>query len=418
MVYCPLTMCLFMACFCCKKRDLEITLLKESLKYNQKNTDPSGDPAFTSALASDVNSEASFEATYGPKYEDKKKKRRNRIIWIIIFVIINGGVIASTAIDEFSKERPSLGYKFMFSNAMWLVAGFACVLLALFLETMKYITMMKDLGVKVSVKTAFETAALGKYYDSITPSGAGGQPFQIYHMHKQGYDVGTSAAMPLSAFMFMQLAFVLLAILVFIFNGDAVETIAIRIPAFVGVVCYSIVPFFIILFAISDKTAKKIVVFFLRIGAKLRLVKDLEAQTASVLNSLEEYHKGLRLIASKKMLIVKLSVLSFIYQVAICSIPFFVLHAYKGTGSYFEILSMTVFIYCAITIIPTPGNSGAAEGSFYLIFSRLDYSGLFWGMLIWRLFCYYSFIIIGVLIYGYNAFRNQLSKWKEKKNAS
>lgn len=375
--------------------------------------------AFKPAASSDSNSEASFEATYGPgTKEDKKKKRRSRLIWIIIFVIVNGGVIAYTAVDEFSKERPSLGYKFMFSNVMFLVAGFACILLALFLETMKYIVMMKDLGVKVSVKTAFETAALGKYYDSITPSGAGGQPFQIYHMHKRGYDVGTSAAMPLTSFLFMQLAFVLLAFLVFIFRGNAVDTLAIRIPAFVGVVCYSIVPFFIILFAISDKTAKTIVSFILRIGAKLRLVKNLEATTASTFNSLEEYHKGLRLIASRKALIIKLAVLSFIYQLAICSIPFFVLHAYKGQGSYIEILAMTVFIYCAITIIPTPGNSGAAEGSFYLIFSRLDYSGLFWGMLIWRLFCYYFFIIVGILIYGFNAFQNQLRKWKEKKNAS
>ncbi|MGI6072236.1 MAG: lysylphosphatidylglycerol synthase transmembrane domain-containing protein [Lachnospiraceae bacterium] len=390
----------------------------KSLLYTDvsKRAEVNGRNPFESARTSDIISEESFEATYGPgSEEDRKRKRRSRIIWTVIFFIVNGGVIAYIAINEFSREHPDpLGYKFHFSNVMFIVAGFLCIFLALAFETVKYVVMMDGLGEKISIRTAFETAALGKYYDSITPTGAGGQPFQIYYMHKQGYDVGVSAAMPLAAFLFMQLAFVLLAILTFIFKGDAVETIAIRIPAFVGIIFYSAVPFFIILFAISDKIAKKPVLFFIKTGAKLRLIKNAEKKTASVLNTFEKYQESIKLIARKKNLIVKLFILSFLYQLAICSIPFFVLHAYRGTGSYIDILAMTVFIYCAITIIPTPGNSGAAEGSFYLIFSQLDYSGLFWGMLIWRFICYYTFIIIGALIYGFNALERQLGKRKAK----
>jgi len=372
---------------------------------------PSDKNRFEPAGLSDSNSEASFEATYGPGTAvERKKRKRSRIIWIIIFVIVNGAVITYTALQEFSGTRPKLGWKFGFSNVMLIVAGFACLFTALLCETLKYVVMMKDLGEKVSFRTAFETAALGKYYDSITPSGAGGQPFQIYHMHKHGYSTGASAAMPLAGFMFMQLAFVFLALIVFVFMGRTIDAVAYRITAYVGAVCYSIVPFFIILFAISDKLVQKIVLFIMRIGGKLRLIKNVEERTSSIVSTLEEYHVSLKLIARKRGLIVKLSILSIIYQVAICSIPFFVLHAYNGTGSYPELFAMTVYIYSAITIIPTPGNSGAAEGSFYMIFSRLDSSGLFWGMLIWRLICYYTFIIIGILIYGYNALTGHFRK--------
>ena len=346
---------------------------------------------------------------------EKKKKRQSRIFWIVVFVIVNGAVIAYTAVDEFSGARPELGYKFHLSNFMFIIAGFGCIFLALAMETLKYLSMMKDLGERVSFKVAFETAALGKYYDCITPSGAGGQPFQIYHMHKNGYSNGASAAMPLATFLFTQLAFVLLAILVFIFQGDVVDTLAIRIPAFLGTVCYAIVPFIILLSAFSEKTAQTIVFFFIRLGGKLHIVKNVDEKIESLTHTLHDYCTNLRMIARKKSLLIKLAVCSVIYQLAICSIPFFVLHAYKGTGSFIHILAQTVFIYCAITIIPTPGNSGAAEGSFYLIFSQLDYSGLFWGMLIWRFICYYSFIIIGILIYGYNALKRQIDLRKEKR---
>ena len=187
-----------------------------------------------------------------------------------------------------------------------------------------------------------------------------------------------------------------LAIVVFVFNGDATDIAAIKVSAYVGLVFYAIIPGFIILFSISQKTASKILMFVIRLGAKIRIVKNPEATTASVLKSLGEYHQSMLLISRNKTTAVKLLVLSVFYQVALCSIPFFVLHAYNGGGSYFDILTMTVFIYCAITIIPTPGNSGAAEGSFYIIFSALDSSSLFWAMLIWRLICYYSFILIGI----------------------
>ena len=57
--------------------------------------------------------------------------------------------------------------------------------------------------------------------------------------------------------------------------------------------------------------------------------------------------------------------------------------------------------------------SGAAEGSFYLIFSELDPTGLFWSMLVWRGICYYSYIGIGLLIYGWHAIRSLAENRKE-----
>lgn len=349
--------------------------------------------------------------------EEKKKRRRSRLIWVLIFILVNGAVITFTAIDDFSKQRPGpLGYQFHLSNFMFIFAGVGCVVVVLLMETLKYISMMKDLGEKVSVKVAFETAALGKYYDCITPSGVGGQPFQIYHMHKNGYSGGMSAAMPLSGFLFMQLGFIFLAILTFVFMSGAVDTLAIRIPAYIGVFGYAMIPFLIIISAISATAAKKIVFFFIRIGGKIRLVKNVEKTIETTGHTVDDYHRNLRLIAKKKWLVVKLFVFSVIFHVAMCSIPFFVLHAYRGTGSFFLILAQTVYIYCAIAVVPTPGNAGAAEGSFYLIFSQLDYSGLFWGMLIWRFLCYYSFIIIGIAIYGFNALKRQIDLKKERQN--
>ena len=89
--------------------------------------------------------------------------------------------------------------------------------------------------------------------------------------------------------------------------------------------------------------------------------------------------------------------------------PFFAIQTCGVQIPYFEALALCTFIQAAISLIPTPGNSGAAETYFYLIFST------FWPTMIWRFLCYYSFIIIGVLIYGYNALVKLRERNKEKK---
>ena len=98
--------------------------------------------------------------------------------------------------------------------------------------------------------------------------------------------------------------------------------------------------------------------------------------------------------------------------------PFFAVRTFGGDIGFIDAACMCIYIYAAITIVPTPGNSGAAEGSFYIIFSSLGTSGVFWAMLVWRFLCYYSFIVIGLLVYAVKALKKILSKKKDIQNES
>ena len=335
-----------------------------------------------------------------------RRQKRLRLIGILAFVLLNGIVLFFSARSDFSKNAPPITFE-LFSPRNLLSIGCAvgCVALALFAETSKYILMMKKLGAKVSPRAAFETVVLGKYYDCITPSGAGGQPFQIYHLHASGYSSGTKSAMPLASFMTTQYAFVLLALVLFISNSfsyfAAEDAVGIRIVAYVGLVAYAAVPTMVALSAVSPALSARIVGFFVHIGAKLRLVQDPADTTEKAAAALRRYSDSLRVIAASRELLVKLFAFSLLYQAALCSIPFFVVRIFGGDLGYVESLTMCLFVYASVTLVPTPGNSGAAEGSFYILFNQLDTSGVFWAMLIWRFLCYYLFILMGLGIYGY-----------------
>ena len=325
-------------------------------------------------------------------------------IGIALFVLMNAVVIYFIAKDALANEPPPME-PFSFNNILFLLGGIMCLVVVLGCETIKYMMMMKHLGEKVSVRHALSTAALGKYYDCITPSGAGGQPFQIWYLHSQGYSIGAASAMPLSGFFTMQFGFSGLCLIMFTFFNDAMTDPALKITAYIGAVAYIIVPVMIIISGFAPKIAMRIVAFFVRIGAFLHIVKNPNHAIMKSVKSLNSYSRNIKRITSNKKLLVKLLLLSLLFQTAMCSMPFFAIHTFGGNIGFFKALALCTFIQAAISLIPTPGNSGAAEGAFYIIFST------FWPTMLWRVLCYYSFIIIGVLIYAFSA----LMKIKERK---
>ena len=327
------------------------------------------------------------------------KTGKKHILWMLLFVALNIAVIAWTAYREFHvKSRPasfSLGEYGVF----YLLAALGCQGVIFLTETLKLLFTARFLDKKMTFRAAFETVALGKYYDSITPTGGGGQPLQMYWLHLNGYSAREAAVIPAVSFITRQLSAVVLALIVFAFwPGIVPDTI--RFTAYAGLFFCAIPPCTEIAFSLHPKAIKTLLAWILKFAAKLRLIKDYDETLKKVIDTLTQYQDGFILIAQKKSLSAGLVALSVLCRFALCSIPFFVLRALGCPASYLRLLCMTVYIYATITLIPTPGNSGVSEGAFYLVFSEIGSEGIFWAMLLWRLICYYSLLLIGLPYLG------------------
>jgi len=340
------------------------------------------------------------ENPQNPAVPQNRKKKR---FWTAVFVLINIAVIAATAVNEFSGAKPEQALPAFSRRALFFLGCTAlCLAVLLLAESLKYRLMMRSLGEKVSFRIAFETAALGKYYDCITPSGAGGQPFQILWLHRHGYSDGAASAMTVTGYVTMQSGFILLALAVFV-TWRSVELEAIRYTAYAGLLLFSIIPGLLVLFSLMPKTVKKILSAVIRLGSRMRLVKKPEETAERLLGMLDSYHASLAVIAKDRFTSFLLVLLSLVYRTALCAMPYFVLKMFGASVDFLPIFASTIYIYASIALVPTPGNVGAAEGAFYLVFSAMGSDGVFWAMLVWRLFCYYAFIAAGAAVYGVNA---------------
>ena len=330
----------------------------------------------------------------------KDKETKKRRIGLIITLIVNLIIVGYIAISEFGKNDPE-AHKVSISdiNLIYLLMGVVCFGVAVLADYLKYRRMLMMAEGRFDRKSSLEVALLGKYYDNVTPFGAGGQPFQIVYLKKRGYSSGTSAAAPAMGFLTQQIAFVIAGAVVFISNRSVMQIVPLlNYTAYVGLLMYLLLPLAMLAFALFPRPFKAAVRGIVKIGGKLHIIKDVESTCDKWLAGIDEYIQCLRLFGKHPIVILKLMFCSLLYQVAILSIPFFMIRAFGGTGDWWTIFSLVVYIYAAITIIPTPGNAGAAEGSFYAVFSMLEGNMLFWAMIAWRLLVYYSWLICGLVV--------------------
>ena len=223
--------------------------------------------------------------------------------------------------------------------------------------------------------------------------------------------------MPLISYITKQYSFAILALTVFIFNNGAVDALGIKVVSYVGCVVYCFVPSMVVMTAAAPQITLRGATFFIKLLSKIRIVKDPVAARRGARSKIAEYSMSLKGIAKDRGIFPLLLALSLLMQLALNLLPFFVIRFFGGAIDPVRAVSMCVFVNSAVIIVPTPGNAGAAEGSFYYLFSQLEGSGLFFAMLVWRFFSYYLFIINGLAIYGVKAVEKVKRKNAERKSA-
>ena len=207
----------------------------------------------------------------------------------------------------------------------------------------------------------------------------------------------------------IQITFIIIAVISFLFGGLIKSNPALLLTALFGLLFYAFWPVMVAGVTFFPKPTTKVLKFLVKILAKIKIIKNRERLLKKVENETAEYVGAVKTILKTKGLFITVIIWSLIYNILIASIPYFVLTAFGGNVDYISCFVTTIAVMSAIYFIPTPGNSGAAEGTFFLVFSALSSGYVFWAMLTWRFFSYYIFIIMGPIIY----FFMHLEKRKE-----
>ena len=341
------------------------------------------------------------QADNAAKNLENSKSKTNKFGYF--FLLLTVLVLVVIAVLEFNnnEEYPlSLVLSTWGQNWHYIALAVGCVLLMLFMDGFRQAALLRGATGQWRLKLTSKSMVLGRYFDNITPSAVGGQPYQIYYLHKHKVPAGIATSLPVVCFFMQQLAFFVLVVVCFCVFGPIVDNPWLKVAIYIGSFCMIALPLSIMVFAFIPKTAQKIVRFIIALLHKLKIVKNKDAVMYKFDSYVNDYSKSLKSIGGHKKTLISGFLMALICWLLNFSAVYFIVLASGQSLPWFYVIALMAYTNAASAFIPTPGGSGAMEGFFYLIVSVLDGGFRFWGMLLWRIITFYlpTLIGLGVLV--------------------
>ncbi|MBQ7984441.1 MAG: flippase-like domain-containing protein [Bacteroidales bacterium] len=326
---------------------------------------------------------------------------------IIIPIVIGLGVGLFMVSREYSRNSS------LFSElgAMFSVSSVLCLLLAVMFECGREITYMVRIRMlsdnKLSWKQAFHIIMLWEFSSTVTPTSVGGSAVALFILPLSGLSAGRSTAMVLTATLLDELFYIIVTpIMVFVCGFSMsfatkfkFSFLSMKISEthvfFIGY-GFMVLLTLIILSAIFFYPAK-FKNFICRLGHK-KLFRRWEHKFVKmgddVLTSAHEF-KNKPFVYWVKVYLVTVASWSCRFLVLNCILAAF----NPAITNHAVIYVRQLVMWIVLCISPTPGSSGVAEFAFPLFLNGFLTEG-FEGVLalLWRLFTYYPYIIIGLIV--------------------
>ncbi len=281
----------------------------------------------------------------------------------------------------------------------WMIGLLGCWLAYVLFETGGIWAYLRGEGYRISLFRVLVTELVGLYYSNITPSAAGGQPMQVNSLRKAGIPVSHGTLALTIRVVTNQFMICLIALVLYLVNRDFVYNQLQGVIWFARVgwlINFAAVPL-VVLAAFRRKWIQALAEKLIRLGAKLRIVRNPEKLKEKTTETLDNYHESLMDLVHRPRQILLQLLCSGLSVLGLMGSVVFTYYAFgqSGTG-WSKVLTLSFLLFVSASYTPLPGASGAQEGGFMRYFGGVFKDGTVNpALLIWRFFTYYLSLIVG-----------------------
>lgn len=271
-------------------------------------------------------------------------------------------------------------FAFLIYISRWLVES-----LAFMISTGKY--------KRLKYFQCFKTVIVTQFMNMITPFLSGGQPATLLIFNKYGMDIPSSfSAMFIKSMMYQFfLSLSGFAALISIFN--TLDTVS-KNAAIVGIFINLFIVLGILLIGLSESIAKKVIGFFIRFIKGLKIFRIKEETEVSIYQNIKQFNLSFSQFRNERKRLLSLFLTTGLQFTLFNLSAFIVLNGF-GDFYSFNIFARIILINTSALIVPTPGNSGGAEGLYAIFLHSILPDGIIGaGILMWRLLVFYLPVII------------------------
>lgn len=294
--------------------------------------------------------------------------------WILntLFLLV---ILGLTCFGMLHGENPrELLHLLDAANGWYWLAGLCLVVAFICCESLILRILLDYVGESVRRGHCLLYSFIGFFFSSITPSAGGGQPAQVYFMHRDGLDPGITAPVLVVVTIFYKLVLVLFGLLVLILKPVEIMSApeVARLWCFAGWLLNIGAVFVFCLLIFRASAVERIVKWMLgplgRFVKRERLVRWGSRLEESIL----KYREVTDCMQKNLSLFVAVAAISIIQRTLMFAIPWLVLRSFGIAGGTLPgIVIMQAMVSLGTDLLPLPGGTGANEALFLLLFEGL-----------------------------------------------
>lgn len=344
---------------------------------------------------------------------EKAKKIKKTIRNLIVFILLIGLTFYLIFKDQNVLEILNIAVSV---KKRYILVAIIAMCLYLLGETINITRILKELGEKSTFLRNIRYTLIGFFFSSITPAASGGQPMEIYYMHKEKIAVANSTLALLVHLTSFQIVTITLGILSTILHFEIVKSGLIYLVV-LGILLNSTALTLLAISIFSKRLSKGLINFAVKVLRFFR-IPNIEKKQESLEKELEKYQESAVYIKEHKKLMIKTLVTTFIQVIIYYSIPYWVYLAFGFTGyNFFQIVTLQAMLYATVSGIPSPGAVGVSEGAFIEIFKGVFSATMMnSAILLNRGASFYLFVIISAIITTITALKTKNYEVKEELN--
>lgn len=290
-------------------------------------------------------------------------------------------------------------------NLSWFMVAVLLFCLYRALVGFSVFNLVKINSEKISLLKGIQISFIIPFFHGVTPFAGGGQPMEIYYLHKEGISVTKATNITVQNFIVYQISLVLMGFFALIYNrifGLFPSNSLIKKLVILGVLINLLVLIVTFILSFGKIINKFILNQGLNLVGKLKLIKDIDKTRDKLNEYLHNFHKNaLKLKKNKKMVVFNIFI-NIIGIVVLYMVPYAV---FRGLGiknlKIMAAIVSTAYVMTIGSFVPIPGGTGGIEYGFMFFYGNLvKGSVLNAAMLVWRFVTYYLAMIIGALALG------------------
>jgi len=325
----------------------------------------------------------------------------------VIVLAIAIGLAANIIIGAFMNQTQMLeAIKLI---RIWhVVVPFLCYLAWLCIDAFRLCLILRQCGYKIHPWESFYNAVLGQFISNLTPSAAGGQPFQIHHLQTIGVPAKTATNIILSRFVVnAMLLMLILVVSIPVLSSIAQRFTAGSIVMYMGLASTFMFSCLFLIVLVRPQLVSAFASLVSRTFIGKIVVKLSKNEHWAV--ELREWIHGLRdeihFLWKQKLPFMLADIVLNALAIVIQGLSmYYVLVFITGADlTWLQVLVVFVVVWQVIFYIPTPGASGSLEGGFAAVYGGLTGKPelALAAVFVWRFATYYLHVFLGAILFGF-----------------